>query len=130
MVERGLPVVLATSAVVWSIALIPAAFWLPVYSVESSSGAGTGSATLVGVNGMGPVAIFAALCVIAVIGWIGLHARCAYGSRAGIVVGWTCGGVVLAFSTIAFSVGLMTLPIAVLLLAAAGFTPAGRRAAA
>lgn len=138
MIARGLPVVLATGAVAWSVALIPAAFWLPVYSVDSSSGAsglaedvsGAGSATLVGVNGMGPVVIFGVLCAIAVIGWIGLHARCAHGSRVGTVVGWTCGGMVLAFSGVAFSVGLMTLPIAVLLLAAAGLTPAGGRATA
>jgi hypothetical protein len=132
MSKGRLPVFLATGAVAWSVLAIAAAFWVPVYSTEgasSSSGGSSqtaaGSATLVEVNGMLPVVILGVLAGVAVICWIGLHARCAHGSLVGTVVAWVAAGLLLAFSMISFGLWILTLPIAVMMLTAAATTPAG-----
>ena len=129
-----LPALLATGAVAWGGLLMLAAFVVPAYSgedVTSTPGGGSTvthtTATLVEMNGAGVVWIIAGLIAIAVLAWVGLHRRCAAGSRAGGVVGWACAALVAGFSLISFGLGLWTLPMAGLMLAAAARTPLGAR---
>ncbi|HET6849257.1 MAG TPA: hypothetical protein VFH74_10380 [Gaiellales bacterium] len=133
---RRTPVLLASGAIVWSVVAIVAAFTIPAYSTESSSGSSAGSlthsggsATLVGMNGWLPVWYLGGLGALAVVCWLGLHRRCAVGSRAGTLAAWACALAALALSLISV-IGLFTLPMVVMMLAAIGMTPNGARGAA
>jgi hypothetical protein len=131
MSRRRLPVVLATGAVAWSVALIGVAYLLPVYATESCGGSGgctSGGATLVDVNGTYVVRLISVLVACTVIAWIGLHFRCAYGSRLGTVVAWAAAALMTGFSVISFGLGFFTLPMAGMMLAAAALTPTPRQA--
>ena len=126
--------VLSTAAVVLSAGLIADALWLPSYSVEGSetvctssgpctSTSSTGSATLVEVNGNGVLKFLLIPVALSVIAWIGLWFRCAGGSRAGLVVGWAAAFLMLALAFLAGSIGLLVVPLAVMMMVAAGHTP-------
>jgi len=125
---RRAPVLLATGAIAWGLLAVVGAFTIPAYSTESSSDAGsaTGSATLVGMNGWLPVWYLAGAALLAAVCWLALHRRCAVGSRAGTVLAWVSCLLVLALSLISV-LGVFTLPIAVMMLAALGTTPRGTR---
>ncbi len=129
-----LPFVLSTAAVLWSLALLAFAYVLPAYSGESitshctpggdcTSRTVSTSATLVQENGSGVLVVIGVLVGIALIGWIGLYAYCAVGSRLGLVVGWCAAIVMAGFSLISFGFGLFTLPTAVMMILAAVKTP-------
>ena len=120
---------LATAGVLWAAALIPGAFFFPVYRGESSSSTGGTmhtADTLVGVNGVWTVALFVPPVVLAVVAWVGLHRSCAAGSRIGRLVGRIAAGLLAAFAVLAFSAGFLALPAAVLVAAAAALTPPGQ----
>jgi hypothetical protein len=120
---------LASSGVLWTAALIPGAFFFPAYSGESSSSSGVTThttATLVGVNGPWIVAFFVPPVALAVIAWLGLHLSCSVGSRAGRLAGRTAAWLLTGFAILTFSDGVLALPAALLLLAAAALTPAGQ----
>ena len=128
--RRYLPVALATGAVAWSVALIGMAYLIPVYADDSSScdAAGhcttsSGSATLVDVNGAHVLVVIGLLIACTVLTWIGLHFRCSRGSRAGTIVGWTGASLMAGFTFISFGLGVLTLPMAGMMLAAANLTP-------
>jgi len=128
--RRYLPVALASGAVAWSVALIAMAYLLPVYESDSSScnasgncTTSTGSATLVDVNGTHVLVVIGFLIACTVLTWIGLHFRCARGSRAGTVVGWTGASLMAAFTMISFGLGVFTFPMAGMMVAAAALTP-------
>jgi hypothetical protein len=134
MARPRLPVVLVTAAVGWSLALMAAMIWAPLYSADSSScdsaghcSSSSGGATMVQVNGARSVlAISVFLIACAVLAWVGLHFRCARGSRTGTIVAWAAVVLVLGFSAISFGFGLFTLPMAAMMAFAAARTPAGR----
>jgi hypothetical protein len=129
-----LPFVLSTTAVVWSAALVAVADLAPVYSVESDTGSctaaghctshtGQTTATLVEMNGEGVLIIVGVLVGIAALGWLGLHLYCARGTRAGLIVGWTTAIAITGFSLISFGMGILTLPMAIMMIVAAAMTP-------
>lgn len=119
---------LTTAGVVYACALIPAAFFAPVYQGEISSSDGSvthTTATLVGVNGSWVVALACVPLVLALVAWVGLSLRCRRGSRFGGVLGWTVSTLLLVFALVGLaSIGLFVLPVALLLLAGAALTPA------
>jgi hypothetical protein len=129
---------LTSASVLWALALVPAAFLVPVYATGSSSlvirpgGAHVietqqGSATLVAVNGASlELLILVALpAVLAAIAWIGLHQLCRRGRMSGRRVA-TLTIVVLAALTVVtgFSIGAEMLPALVLLVVGRALTPA------
>jgi hypothetical protein len=127
---RRVPVLLATGAIALSLLAVVGAFTIPAYSTDTTSsdaGASTGSATLVEMNGWLPVWYLGGVAVLAAVCWLALHRRCAAGSRLGTVLAWICCLLVLALSLISV-LGLFTLPIALMMLAALGTTPSGARA--
>jgi hypothetical protein len=128
--RRYLPIALATRAVAWSVALIAVAYLVPVYGTDSSScdAAGncttsTGTATLVAVNGTHVLVVIGLLVACTVSTWIGLHFRCARGSRAGTIAGWTGASLMAGVTMISFGLGAFTLPMAGMMIAAAALTP-------
>ena len=129
-----LPFVLSTAAVVWSAALVAVASLAPVYSGEGETGSCTPgghctsrtahtSATLVEVNGRSVLVIVGVLVVIAALGWLGLHAYCARRSRFGLIVGWATAIAITGFSMISFGLGILTLPMAMMMIVAAATMP-------
>jgi hypothetical protein len=120
---------LASIGVLWTAALIPGAFFFPAYSGESSVSGGATThttATLVGENGAWVVAFFVPPVVLATIAWIGLHMSCSVGSRTGRLMGRAAAWLLVAFAIFTFSIGILALPAAVLLLVAAALTPAAQ----
>lgn len=102
-------------AVLWSSALIAGAFFVPAYSSAGSSG--TGTATLVGENGMSaliPIMIPLVLTLaVASALWQRRHAPSA-GPAA-----WTVTGLLAAFNVLALlSIGVFLLPVTVCLVVA------------
>ncbi len=118
-------------ACAWFAALIPAAFLLHSGTEESVSAAGVvtrSSTTFVGSDGLWVVTLLAVPLVLGIVVWIGLRRRCTgKASRADLVV-WLPLGALLAFALIsAASIGLLLLPGALTLAAAAAATPVGTR---
>ncbi len=111
---------LVVAAILWSAVLIGLALTLPVYS---SGGAGSGSRTLVAVNGtiLVVVAIPLLLTVLA-----GLTIRIGGPNRGrgtNFAV-WGAGWILLAYSLVTgFTIGLAVLPAAILTLVAAYLVP-------
>src|SRR5215471_19055894 len=113
---------LASGGVFWTAMLIPGAFFFPAYSGESVTSTGSTTHTtdtLIGVNGPWVVAPFALFLVLSVAAWLGLHATCATGSRWGRIVGRGAAGVLAAAAVLSFSVGVIALPAALLVVVAA-----------
>jgi hypothetical protein len=115
----------------WAIALIGAAFVVPVYSGVSGSSTTaphTFSSTLVEENGLSvlvPLAIPAALAALV---WLALHRRCSRETRWSGPVAWALIGLLGAFSVVtSLTVGLFVMPVALLLAGAAVSTPVPAR---
>jgi hypothetical protein len=124
-----LAVATATGSCLWSLALLPYAFFAPAYAGESRLEGDTlhTSATLVGVNGTAVVAVIAVPAVLSLLAWAGLHCRCARGSAAGTGVAYGAAIALAAFSVLgAASIGPLVLPAAVLLAIAVRATPRAR----
>jgi hypothetical protein len=124
-----LPVATATGACLWSLALLPYAFFAPAYAGESRFQGGTlhTSATLVGANGTAIVGVVAVPAVLTLLAWAGLHRRCAYGSSAGTGVAYCAAIALAAFAVVAAaSIGPLVLPAAVLLAIAVRAMPRAR----
>jgi hypothetical protein len=118
----------------WGIALLAAAFALPVYSSSVSSapsGVSVASpATLVQVNGLGVLAPVGLPALIAAVIWFALHRKCSRGSRAGNYAAWALVWLLVAFCLVAIaSIGAFVVPAAVLLAGAAALTPSGAQSA-
>jgi len=129
-----LPFVLSTAAVIWSAALVAVAYLAPVYSGESATSTCTSSghctsrtahttATLVEMNGGRVLVIVGILTVVAALGWLGLHLYCARGTRVCLIVGWATAIAITGFSLISFGMGILTLPMAMMMIVAAAMTP-------
>jgi hypothetical protein len=63
------------------------------------------------------------LVAVAALGWLGLHRYCASGSRLGLIVGWAAAFRITGFSLISFGLGILTLPMAIMMIVAAAMTP-------
>lgn len=120
---------LTTAALVWSGALVAAAFLLPVYGVSAASSAGTrssGSLTLVAVNGLGVLIPVGMPLLLSATAWMALHRKC---SRGGSIAGYLAWALVAALAVgcliAAASIGLFVVPVALLLARAAAITPQG-----
>jgi hypothetical protein len=119
--------ILATTGMLWSLALVPAAFLFPAYGGEASTSTGATvhtTDTLVGVNGPWAVALFVPPVLLAAVAWLGLHRSCSSGSRFGRLLGQGAAWLLLAFAVFSFSAGFLVLPAALLLVVAALRTPA------
>lgn len=117
---------LATGAIAWSLLAVAGAFTIPAYSTEyaTDSGQGTGSATLVEMNGLLPVGYMLALGGLAALCWIGLHRRCAVGSRVGTVLAWVATMAALLLTLISV-IGVFMLPMVAMMAVALGMTRKG-----
>ena len=115
-------------AVVWSAVLVLAAFVLPVYGTSSGSSTGdasgdqstavttTGTATLVGVNGLGVLLVIGFPLIITLLVGAALAAR----RRR---LGWIITGVLCFFTVIALmSIGLFVAPTTLALVVACAAT--------
>jgi len=115
----------------WSLALVAAAFVAPLYNgqmISSTGGVTHTTSTLFEQNGMRVVVVLAAPLVITLLAWLGLHERCARGSRLGTVAAWSCVAFLAAFAVVgSMTVGPFVLPVVLLLGAAARTTPVGPR---
>lgn len=123
---------LASLGVMWTAACIPGAFLLPAYSGESTSSTGRTvhtTDTLVGMNGTWVVWLLVVPLALSVVAWLGLHASCTTGSRRGRTVGNIAALLLLPAVWIGFSLGVVELPAALLLVVAAYLTPQAARAA-
>jgi hypothetical protein len=85
-----------------------------------STGAVAWSATLVQMNGDVVLVIIAG---IAALGRLGPHRCCARETRAGVVVRWAAAIAITGFSVISFGMGILTLPMAIMMIVAAAMTP-------
>ena len=129
---------LTAGAFLWALAIIPAAFLLPVYGTDTvtnsfSPGSGTtvavaqhSSATLIATNGASVrlLVLLALPAVLAVVVWFGLHRVCASGSVTGRRVAAAAIGVLALLTLLTgFSIGGEILPVLVLLVVARSLTP-------
>lgn len=124
------PFLLASGGVACALAVLPVAFFAPVYSGESSSSTGTVATTntLVGVNGLWIVWLLCVPAFLAVMAWTGLHFRCSRGSSWGTRVAWASVVLLWALALIGIaSVGFFLIPTALLLVVAATQTPTALR---
>jgi hypothetical protein len=116
----------------WGIALVVAAFVVPVYGSSTSSGVSVASAasTLVQVNGLGVLVPMGLPGLIAAVVWFALHRKCSRGSRPSGYVAWTLIWLLAALCVVAIaSIGMFVAPVAALLARAASLTPSGARPA-
>ena len=106
---------LGSLGVLWTAAMIPGAFYLPVYGRSSSEH------TLVGVNGTWVGVALLLLLTLSVVAWLGLRASKTSGSsrggKVGTVAAWLLG--VTAFLGFALGAIVLSAALAWLLVAAA-----------
>ncbi len=118
------PAVALLVAAAYGVALVVAAFALPVYDSDSSSSSGEtsqASDTLVGANGMGVALVLAVPLFVTVAVGCALALR----SRWSLPIAWTLTGLLAALNLLAMlSVGIFVLPVtAALVLACARSRP-------
>jgi hypothetical protein len=115
----------------WGIALLVAAFVVPIYSSSTASAPSgvsvpSASSTLVQVNGLGVLVPVGLPALIAAVVWFALHRKCSRGSRPSSYVAWSLIGLLIAFSLVAIaSIGMLVVPVAALLWGATSLTPSG-----
>jgi len=118
---------LASVGVLWTVTLIPGAFFFPAYGGDASTSSGSAvhtTDTLVGVNGPWIVTPFVVFLLLSLAAWLGLHASCSTGSRRGRKLGQFAAGLLAAAAVFTFSAGFLALPAALLIVVAAALTPA------
>jgi hypothetical protein len=120
---------LTATALIWSAALVGAAFLLPVYGSSEVSSTGTHSSrslTLVAVNGLGVLIPAGIPLVISAVVWVALHRKCSRGGSIAGYLAWALVAVLALGCLIAVaSIGLFVVPVALLLARAAAITPRG-----
>lgn len=123
----------AVLALVWAVALIVAAVFVPVYSTEGTAAPGGQTVTLhaqtfVHVNGVLSLIPVALPALLAVVVYASLHHKCARGGWLSGYVAWTFIVLLLAFCVVTSpSIGLFVLPVAGFLSVSASRTPAATR---
>ena len=117
---------LTATAFAWALALVAAAFLVPVYEGQTggSDGSGSTSATLVGENGLGALLPASLPALVTALVWLALHRKCSHGSRSGGRLASALVGLLAVFCLLAIlSIGILVVPVAVLLACAARITP-------
>ena len=114
----------------WCIALLVAAFVLPMYGTSASAPSGasvpSASSTLVQVNGPGVLVPVGLPALITAVVWLALHRKCSRGGRLSGCVAWSLIGLLSALCLVAIaSIGMLVLPVSALLWGAASLTPSG-----
>jgi len=125
----GLERLSLAAALAWGAGLVVAAFVAPLYQSSTVSSSGTvtsGSATLVGVNGLGALLVAGApLAAAVVIGWA-LWRRA--GRQGAGALAWTIAGLLGCFNLLAMlSIGVFFLPVTFALAVACGTHGRDRR---
>jgi hypothetical protein len=129
---------LTSASVLWGLALVPAAFLVPVYSTAGSTpatGRGVartveawhGGATLVAVNGasLRLLIVLALPAALAAVAWAGLHQLCTRGRITGRRVATAAILLLTALTVLTgFSIGIDMLPALALLIVGRALTPA------
>ena len=137
----GLAFGLTAAGFGWAVALIGAAFVVPVYTGGGSEvvtdvynhtttvhSFSSTSGTLVHENGLGILAPLAIPLLLAAVVWFALHRRCSRGSRKSGALAWSAIGVLTLFTLVASaSVGFFFVPVLAFLIAAAAVTPVPAR---
>ena len=120
---------LATAALVWSAALVGAAFVLPVYGSSGASSTGShwsGPLTLVAVNGPGVLVPVGMPLLISALVLVTLYRKCSRGETiAGYLASTLVAVLALGCLAAAASIGLLVVPVALLLGRATAITPVG-----
>lgn len=102
-------------AIAWDLALIIGTFVVPVYSSDGS--AGSGSDTLVGVNGTWVAGLVAIPLVVTLLVTSALWRRGA--AQTAGPTAWTITGLLIAFNLLAMlSIGIFVLPVTICLVVA------------
>jgi MYXO-CTERM domain-containing protein len=123
---------LGAGAVLWALALVLAAFLVPVYAGEEcqaspgrESACGTlPSQTLFAVNGWWVVELLAGVTVVAAVAFWALHVSCATGSRSAQRAAVALIVLLGAFAIVSsLSIGFVVVPLVALLIASAALTP-------
>lgn len=129
---------LSVLALSWAVALIPAAFLVPVYAgagetvYSPAQGAAITtsqtlpSSTLIAENGASVrlLAVLALPAALAALAWFGLHRKCTRTGVAGARIAAFALGLLSAFAVVTgLSIGGFVLPVVVLLAIAAILTP-------
>lgn len=121
---------LAAAAFAWSLALIAAAFAVPVYRgtiATSHGGLSSTSATLVALNGPLVLVPVCVPVVLTVLIWLALHRKCARQSRVASLAASAGIALLAAFNVVAlFTIGVFVLPVTLLLAWSASLTRPGR----
>jgi hypothetical protein len=118
---------LTLGALGWSVAVVVAAMVVPAYSgsgVTSTGATFTTSATLVGENGAGVLAVVTLPAVATLLVWGALHRYCSRGSAWARPAAWALIGLIGLLCLVGvMTIGIFLLPVAVLLGCAAARTP-------
>ncbi len=128
-IEKRRSFLLASGGVACALALIPTAFFAPVYHGTSVTPGGAVvrmTDSEVGVNGLYVVWLLCIPVALALVAWVGLRLRCSRASSLGSTVAWAAVVLLFVFAAVGLaSIGVFVLPAALLLLAAATSAPAG-----
>ena len=122
---------LGTGAVLWSLALVAAAFLLPAYRGEACEGVpsatpvcSSSSQTLFAANGWWVVELLLLVALVTSLAFWALHVRCATGSGLAQRLAVLCIFALTVFSFLTgFSIGPIVFPVVLLLIASAALTP-------
>jgi hypothetical protein len=122
---------LATAAVAWGALLILAALVAPSYSGGGCTVTTNGptrcthdTQTFVQVNGMHSLLLVGLPLAFAVLAWLVLHAKCSRGLQGATEAASMFALGLFGFSILtSFSIGIYVVPMAILILVAAGRTP-------
>jgi hypothetical protein len=114
---------LASAGVLWSAALVAAAFLAPLYSTSAGPGDVRGTATLVEENGLSVLVPVAFPLVVSLLVWGLLRLTCSVGSPVAARTALILIALLGVFTLVAASIGLLVLPVAILLALACAATP-------
>ncbi len=106
---------------VWSLVIIAAGFFLPVYATESASTGEVvhGSRTIVGVNGWVAIIVVCVPLLATLLVWGALVLRVRYDTRAAAPVAWLLVGMLAVFTLMTIvSIGVAVVPVTLALVVA------------
>ena len=106
----------------WSLVIIVAGFFLPVYATESGSSSGEvthGSQTIVGVNGPVAIVVICVPLLATLLVWGALALRAGLRTRAAAPVAWLLVAMLAVFTLLSIvSIGVAVVPVTLALVVA------------